>query len=972
MTNESPPDRTSECADTQNTPAQRGEASSPGATRRNVFGIRQKPRHQRPANLHDYEEKYDEDAYGEELGPNARFWHVLLDEGRVYDADMVEGWRDTLDVLLVFAGLFSSVVTTFVVQSSQALQTDYAQISATLLSEMIAIQRAWANGSPVGDVPRSHISLDAISASKLDYWCNGLWYMSLALSLSVALMAVLAYQSHVSGTPRHQALIRHFRLIGVEQWNIPLIVGLLPMLLHASLLLFFVGLSLYTFSLDTTIAYVVIALAGSAYSLYIVANILPMFDTQCPYKTPLSHYGSHLLWSALAGVHGWVRHLEQDILPGPPSSEQQPGSAFRARRWTASARARAVSRAKALVRLLQPPSVWNPRTREATAVAHDETSLMVGCLSWVHATTSNPSAVSITVQAISGLPSSVADKRISHEDMLDEILLRLEVLAESRIAEDGQYGMRERLARSLLFLAIPDDARTMRRIGEAVFCSDAAVVLHGVGPDIAELQGAVLALAASGCVDGRLGLLSTDTIDRLPFLYASPPLSLRLRPVVWKRALQFFAQGAEISRMNAVHLALFLWRRAEGNYATKLSRLLSDDDLVQAMSDTREGGERLDFLRAVHGLLCGRKCSDLDIAHDPILHEGLLPHLLRMAFERFAGAGEVFDQQRISRSERQFFIDLHHDELKFLSSLAQIALSEEQAWNLFGTVMRLAKLPLWRLEARAELLDVYHRQASTPSWAARPLLQSLVGLPSGSPSEDRAHAKGIKSVLRHIATIFEQCPKEAAEAMIEDDILLALRPYSRVNVQEEKETPPYVDATEILADILSAYIVGISSACSASNDDPTNVRAHLDYLTRSDDFINGQSRLTWCLGVDLLVLVNSDGEEVHPLHQAVLRLAKQTSEFYAAGWAGALAVIESHVRLAGSPLRNALHGEGGMRAYRDILDATSSDVVVTDSDSSQVQTGHARNQQKDREDEEDEDDKRTLCSDPGHRADTEQ
>ena len=124
---------------------------------------------------------------------------------------MVEGWRDTLDVLLVFvsivqllrlvatdsfsqAGLFSSVVTTFVVQSSQALQTDYAQISVTLLSEMIAIQRAWANGSPVSDVPRSHISLNAVSASKLDYWCNGLWYMSLALSLSVALMAVLVKQ----------------------------------------------------------------------------------------------------------------------------------------------------------------------------------------------------------------------------------------------------------------------------------------------------------------------------------------------------------------------------------------------------------------------------------------------------------------------------------------------------------------------------------------------------------------------------------------------------------------------------------------------------------------------------------------------------------------------------------------------------------------------------------------------------------
>ncbi|KAL1716421.1 hypothetical protein EV715DRAFT_293200 [Schizophyllum commune] len=507
MTNESPPDRTSERVDTQSTPARRRDTSPPGAARRSVFGIRQKTRHQRPGNSYDYEEKYDEDAYGEELGPNARFWHVLLDEGRVYDADMVESWRDTLDVLLVFAGLFSSVVTTFVVQSSQALQTDYAQISVTLLSEMIAIQRAWASGSSVSDVSHSHISLNAVSASKLDY------------CLSVALMAVLvkqwlqAYQSHVSGTPKHQALIRQFRLIGVERWNVPLIVGLLPMLLHASLLLFFVGLSFYTLSIDTTIAYMVIALASTAYSLYIVANVLPMFDPQCPYKTPLSQTGSHFLCRALTRVHGWARRLEQDILPGPSSSGQPSDSASRARRWTMLAGAQILSRLKKFTRFLPPSAERTSRTREATAVTRDEISLMIDSLSWAHATTSNPSAVNITVQAISGLPSGVADKPISHEGMLDEILSRLEVLSESRIAEDGQYNTRERLARSLLFFAIPDDARTRRRIGEAVFCLDAAVVLSGVGPATAELQGAVLALAASNCFDGRLSLLSTDTID---------------------------------------------------------------------------------------------------------------------------------------------------------------------------------------------------------------------------------------------------------------------------------------------------------------------------------------------------------------------------------------------------------------------------------------------------------------------------
>ena len=51
----------------------------------------------------DYEQKYSEDdEYCMEMGPNARFWRVYLDEGQIHDTELIEGWRDTLDVLLVF------------------------------------------------------------------------------------------------------------------------------------------------------------------------------------------------------------------------------------------------------------------------------------------------------------------------------------------------------------------------------------------------------------------------------------------------------------------------------------------------------------------------------------------------------------------------------------------------------------------------------------------------------------------------------------------------------------------------------------------------------------------------------------------------------------------------------------------------------------------------------------------------------
>lgn len=50
----------------------------------------------------DYNMKYPEDEWMEEFGPHARGWRVCNDENEKFDAEMVVGWRDTADVLLVF------------------------------------------------------------------------------------------------------------------------------------------------------------------------------------------------------------------------------------------------------------------------------------------------------------------------------------------------------------------------------------------------------------------------------------------------------------------------------------------------------------------------------------------------------------------------------------------------------------------------------------------------------------------------------------------------------------------------------------------------------------------------------------------------------------------------------------------------------------------------------------------------------
>ena len=50
----------------------------------------------------NYEKKYAPDAYGKELGADARVWRVYNDEAQVADGEMVKELNGTTDVLLVF------------------------------------------------------------------------------------------------------------------------------------------------------------------------------------------------------------------------------------------------------------------------------------------------------------------------------------------------------------------------------------------------------------------------------------------------------------------------------------------------------------------------------------------------------------------------------------------------------------------------------------------------------------------------------------------------------------------------------------------------------------------------------------------------------------------------------------------------------------------------------------------------------
>ncbi|KAJ7724695.1 hypothetical protein B0H14DRAFT_2641488 [Mycena olivaceomarginata] len=189
------------------------------------------------------------------------------------------------------AGLFSSVLTTFVAQTSQALSPDNTAVSNSILLELVSLQRAQANGTSFEAIPHADTSF---TVALSDVWVNGLWFTSLMLSLTTALLAVLAkqwlrqYSSFIAGSAYERALIRQFRYASFDKWGVQSIIGLLPAILHLSVFLFMAGLVVFLYALNRIMATIMACIAGCLLATYLVTNALPVFAISCPYRTPLT------------------------------------------------------------------------------------------------------------------------------------------------------------------------------------------------------------------------------------------------------------------------------------------------------------------------------------------------------------------------------------------------------------------------------------------------------------------------------------------------------------------------------------------------------------------------------------------------------------------------------------------------------------------------------------------------------------
>ena len=187
------------------------------------------------------------------------------------------------------AGLFSAVSSAFVIDVQSKLQPDPNEQSAALLRAILITlnQSAIPDGNPAAPLVPEDPPHEIVTAT-------GLMYASLLISLLAAFVAMLGkqwlnrYLRHEGGSAIERCGDRQCKHDGLEKWPFHLFVESLPVMLQLSLLLLACGLCRYTWSINTSVAYILITLTVLGMMFYLAIVVSGTSSYECPFQTPAS------------------------------------------------------------------------------------------------------------------------------------------------------------------------------------------------------------------------------------------------------------------------------------------------------------------------------------------------------------------------------------------------------------------------------------------------------------------------------------------------------------------------------------------------------------------------------------------------------------------------------------------------------------------------------------------------------------
>ncbi|KAH9018880.1 hypothetical protein EDB85DRAFT_597820 [Lactarius pseudohatsudake] len=162
---------------------------------------------QQPADS-DYRDKQgDKNAQrGENYGDSSgRLWMMYLSEAEKEDKEITENWKVDTEGILVFTGLFSATVASFIIESYKQLSPDSGGTTNALLTQ---ISQQLPNTSNLNGIPLTSVATQNSPSFKLTASAvrvNVMCFLSLVLSLTCALSATLMQH----GARRYLQLAQH-------------------------------------------------------------------------------------------------------------------------------------------------------------------------------------------------------------------------------------------------------------------------------------------------------------------------------------------------------------------------------------------------------------------------------------------------------------------------------------------------------------------------------------------------------------------------------------------------------------------------------------------------------------------------------------------------------------------------------------------------------------------------------------------
>ncbi|KAG8981686.1 hypothetical protein FRB94_008865 [Tulasnella sp. JGI-2019a] len=215
------------------------------------------------------------------------FWTKYDTLADKYDKEMLASLNANLEGLLIFAGLFSGVNTAFIIVILGALSANPLDQTNHLLQLLVMN----VNNSTLSSNDLASVFVPGNGAVRQ----NCIFFASLCCSLLAAASAMLAKQwlreyarIGQTGLLEEQARKRAEKFRGAEQWRLRLVVEALPNLLLISLGLFFAGLVDYLWTIDRTVALVVLAFTGVGLVFYGFTVIVGVVYTASPFQTAVS------------------------------------------------------------------------------------------------------------------------------------------------------------------------------------------------------------------------------------------------------------------------------------------------------------------------------------------------------------------------------------------------------------------------------------------------------------------------------------------------------------------------------------------------------------------------------------------------------------------------------------------------------------------------------------------------------------